>query len=183
MATLEQVEKLREKANVSYEEAREALDAVGGDLLDALIYLEQQGKVSAPAGGGYYSSANMADHGAPSGEDRQNWNQQCRGTAFRDMMAKFGRFLVKLFRIGNTNFLVATKNGTELFACPVTAVVLLIAFFFWVTVPLLIVSLFFGLHYHFRGSELGTDGVNKVMDGAADAVEDLKKNLSGDDRQ
>ena len=35
--TLEQVEQLRAHAAVSYEEARRALEACDGDLLDALI--------------------------------------------------------------------------------------------------------------------------------------------------
>ena len=35
--TLEQVERLRAHAAVSYEEARRALEACDGDLLDALI--------------------------------------------------------------------------------------------------------------------------------------------------
>ena len=38
--TLEQVERLREKADVSYAQAKEALEYSGGNLLDALIYLE-----------------------------------------------------------------------------------------------------------------------------------------------
>ena len=37
--TLEQVEQLRAHAAVSYEEARRALEACDGDLLDALILL------------------------------------------------------------------------------------------------------------------------------------------------
>ncbi len=67
MATLEQVEKLREKANVSFEEAKAALDACNGDLLDALIYLEKQGRVNAPTGGGYYSSQNTQEEQQTSG--------------------------------------------------------------------------------------------------------------------
>ena len=39
--TLEQVEQLRAHAAVSYEEARRALEACDGDLLDALILLER----------------------------------------------------------------------------------------------------------------------------------------------
>ena len=37
--TLEQVERLREKADVSYGQAKQALEYSGGNLLDALIYL------------------------------------------------------------------------------------------------------------------------------------------------
>ncbi len=48
MEQLEKVEKLRQRANVSYEEAKEALEASGWDLLDAMVYLEKQGKVKPP---------------------------------------------------------------------------------------------------------------------------------------
>ena len=53
--TLEQVERLREKANVSYARAKQALEYSGGNLLDALIYLEEQGDIPRPEGA-YYST-------------------------------------------------------------------------------------------------------------------------------
>jgi hypothetical protein len=53
MVTLEQVEKLREHANVSYDEAKAALENAGGDILQALIDLERAGKVIPPQGGGH----------------------------------------------------------------------------------------------------------------------------------
>ena len=49
MEMMEKVERLREKANVSYEEAKDALEQAGGDLLDAIVLLERQGKVRGPA--------------------------------------------------------------------------------------------------------------------------------------
>ncbi len=55
--TLEQVERLREKADVSYAQAKQALEYSGGNLLDALIYLEEQGAIPRPQGA-YYSTRN-----------------------------------------------------------------------------------------------------------------------------
>ena len=46
MEHLEKVEKLREKANVSYEEAKAALESCDWDILDALVKLESEGKVN-----------------------------------------------------------------------------------------------------------------------------------------
>ena len=177
MITLEQVEKLREKANVSFEEAKVALEACDGDLLEAIIYLEKQGKVNAPAGGGYYTSQGAQPDVPEPVADGENHRHE---GSFGDMMHKFGRFLMKLFRIGNTNHLVAEKNSDEIFACPITAFVLLLIFFFWVVVPLILISLFFGFRYSIRGKELGTDQVNKTMDGATDTAEDIKKNFTND---
>ena len=48
MEQLEKVEKLRERADVSYEEAKEALEACDWDLLDAMVWLEKRGKVKGP---------------------------------------------------------------------------------------------------------------------------------------
>ena len=58
--TLEQVERLREKANVSYTQARDALERSGGDLLEALIWLESQGAVPPPEGGRFYTTSPKA---------------------------------------------------------------------------------------------------------------------------
>ena len=44
MERMEMVEKLRLKAQVSYEEAKLALENSDWDLLDALVYLEKEGK-------------------------------------------------------------------------------------------------------------------------------------------
>lgn len=57
--TLEQVERLREKADVSYGQAKAALEYSGGNLLDALIYLEEQGVIPRPEDA-YYSTKNEA---------------------------------------------------------------------------------------------------------------------------
>ena len=44
--TLESIDAVRERSGVGYEEAREALEAAGGSVVDALIYLEQKKKSS-----------------------------------------------------------------------------------------------------------------------------------------
>lgn len=43
--SLELIEKLKERANVSYAEAKEALEKCNGDLLEALIDLEKENKI------------------------------------------------------------------------------------------------------------------------------------------
>ena len=44
MDDLEKVETIRTKCNVSYTDAKAALDAADGNVLDAIIWLESQGK-------------------------------------------------------------------------------------------------------------------------------------------
>jgi hypothetical protein len=42
---LEQIDALRQRANVSYEDAKEALERCNNDIVDALVYLEKQNKL------------------------------------------------------------------------------------------------------------------------------------------
>ncbi len=178
MATLEQVEKLRERANVSFEEAKAALDASGGDVLEALILLEKQGKVNPPSGGGYYSSKDSSEgeKGKENAYQEANGGEK-RGESFGDMMRRFGRFCAGLFRKGNSNFFEAEKDGKVIVSVPVTLLVISLVFFFWVIFPLAIIGLFCGFRYHFRGHELGREAVNKVMDSASDTAESIKRSL------
>ena len=44
MDDLEKVETIRTKCNVSYTDAKAALDAADGNVLDAIIWLASQGK-------------------------------------------------------------------------------------------------------------------------------------------
>lgn len=44
---LEQIDELRKRANVSYEDAKDALERCNGDMVEALIYLEKQNKLKA----------------------------------------------------------------------------------------------------------------------------------------
>ena len=44
MEKLDKVEVIREKCGVSYEDAKAALDACDDNVLDAIIWLERQGK-------------------------------------------------------------------------------------------------------------------------------------------
>ena len=55
MASIEMVDRLRSRAGVTYEEAREALDNSENDMLDALIWLEKSGKATPPRVS-YYST-------------------------------------------------------------------------------------------------------------------------------
>jgi hypothetical protein len=187
MTTLEQVEKLREKANVSYDEAKAALDATNGDLLEALILLEKQGKVTAPAGGGYYNSEKQPPYANVNpGPNNQYWEQPRyrnynNGESFASMMKRFGRFCLKILQKGNSNSFEVLKGTESKASMPITALVLLIIFLFWVTIPLLVIGLFFGFRYRFAGPDFGADVVNHAMDSAADAAESLKSSITNYD--
>lgn len=53
---LKLIDELKKRADVSYEDAKEALEKNNGDLVEALIYLEKQNKVKTEPENGFISS-------------------------------------------------------------------------------------------------------------------------------
>lgn len=172
MPTLEQVEKLRERANVTFEEAKIALEASGGDLLDALILLERQGKTAPPTSGGYYSGEDASEPDS-SGEK----SHAARGATFRDLMKGLGTMLAKLFNIGNTNHIDAVRNGETKLSCPVTILVILMFVSVGTVALVMLCGLFFGWRYRIRGTELGRDAINSAIETAENAVSEMKNTI------
>ncbi len=183
MITLEQVEKLREYANVTYDEAREALEKAEGDILSALIDLERQGKVETPKGGGQYSFSKTTlevkeDVKEDFGDNTDSANQSTNDkSAFSKHMKSFFGWIGDLLHKGNINSFVVERKNEQLMKLPVTVLVLLLIFAFWFMVPLLVVGLFFGFRYYFQGPHLGTSKVNSAMDTVANAAEEIKNDI------
>ena len=177
MSTIEQIEKLREKADVTYAEAKAALDAASGDMLDAIINLENQGKVKAPENGGSFTTSQQQDD---DGREKQKPRKDKEsGESFSAMMGRFFRWCCKIIAKGNTYMFEVKRHGETVLPIPVTVMVLLLLFAFWAVIPLLVIGLFFGCRYYFSGPDLEKTGVNKVLDAAADAAEGIKKDVSG----
>lgn len=181
MATLEQVEKLRERANVTYDEAKAALDASNGDILDAMIYLERKGMVLVPEGGGYYSSDGSTtsddDEASYADDAASNAGKSASGQTFGDLVKRFFKFCAKMIHKGNINAFEIIKGDECKGTVPITVLVLLIVFAFWITLPLIIIGLFFGLHYRFCGPDFVKGTVNNVMDKAAATAEEIKRSV------
>lgn len=177
MVTMEQVERLREKADVTYGEAKLALEACGDDLLDALIYLERQGKIAAPQNGGHYSTASGPGAEKEQVDAGQADNKQ-PGESFSQLMTRFLKWCGRIISWGNQNSFEVRRRGHVVMTMPVTVLVLLLVFAFWIVVPLIIIGFFFDFRYVFTGHGLEKTGVNRVMGTAADTAEQIKKDLA-----
>lgn len=164
MTNLEMVEALREKAGVSYEEAKNALEQSNWDMLDAILLLEREGKVN--LSGGSYST--KPEEEQPEGEPR-------RHREVRNAFRWLGQTFRKLVGIGNANSLVISRKGEKLFSLPVTAFAILLICLFKYLVVAMVVGLFCGLRYSFQGPNLGKKSINDAMDRAATVAENVKE--------
>jgi len=146
MDRLEQIERLRERANVSYDEAKQAYEAADGDLLEAMIILERQGKVKPPEGDGFYSSERPKPVEVTAEEENSN------GDSFTDGLQRFWDFLVRLIHKGNSTSFEVSQHEVTKVKLPMTIMVLLTLFAPWVVILLLIVGLFFNFRYKISGN-------------------------------
>lgn len=171
MDHFEKVEKLREHANVSYEEAKQALENSNWDMLDAMIFLEQSGKVHGPEQSSYTTQAEKVKIDID--------EKECK-SSFSDNLRRFGNWCLKLIEKGNNNSFCVERGNREIFRVPITLLVVLLVFAFWVVVPLLVVGLFFNMRYQFAGPDVRSVDIdiNRAMDGAAEAAESIKNEFS-----
>ena len=171
MDDLEKVERLREKADVSYEEAKKALEECGGDLLDAMVYLEKQGKVKKPGRSSY-----TTQYEEPKIEEAAKTGKTSGGIT--DMLNRFLNWCGKLIQKGNETLFKVEKDGRNIIRIPVTVFVIVMILTFWILLGVMVVGLFFGCRYSFEGVKKVELDVNKAMDSAADTAEKIKKEFN-----
>lgn len=168
MDHFEMVEKLSQKANVTYEEAKNTLEMCDWDILDALVMLEAAGKVNTEAA----SAAQYTTQPQPQPQPQTDNGKQ----EFVSGAEKFCSFLRTLFKKGNSNNFVISRHQEELLSLPLTVMVLLVLCLWPASMVLLIIGLFCGMRYRFEGpSFTGNAGLNRTMDQVADLVQKEKK--------
>ncbi len=173
--TLEMVERLKEKANVSYTQAKEALEYSGGNLLDALIYLEEKGAIPRKEAAYYSTKSEVppppADH-LPAQllvKERKKKNApppRPKGDGGRRFFNTLRRWLID-------NELEIWRRDQPITALPVLILLLLLCCAPWVTIPILILGLFLGFRYRFSGPDLERESLNNMMGSVADTASDL----------
>lgn len=182
MITMEQVEELRKRANISYEEAKAILEETNGDLLEAIINLEKKNKI-APPSGGFYSTKNYKHDINSYSSNEENINDRYNyssSISFSELLKKFFNLCKKILKKGNKNSFQVLKNGNVEMTIPVTILAIFVIFFFWITVPMIVVGLFFGYRYAFSGPDLGRENINSVIDSVANMADNLKKEIKGE---
>ncbi len=165
MESFEKVEKLREKANVSFEEAKAALEEANWDLLDAMIALEKQGKAEEHKE--TYSTKDDADLMVVDEPEKK----ERRGNAFTDKVKV-------LWHKSCENNFVVERNEDVIVNIPIWVFILILVFTWHITLIVMVVALFFGCRYSFRGADemkLANDVCDKVSEAADKVKEEYNK--------
>lgn len=168
--SLELVERLREKADVSYAQAKQALEYSQGNLLDALIYLEEQGVIPRPQKT-YYSTQSKVSPPPQA----QALVKQTAAPGYRSGSQEHPvrRLFTALRRGLVENELEVWRRQQPVTSIPMLILLILLVFAFWVTVPMLLFGLFLGFRYRFSGPDLEDENLNSMMEKVASTADDV----------
>lgn len=174
MEKLKLVDKLKEKANISYEEAKKALENSNWDMLDAMLYLEKHGKVKKPSVSIFYtneSKESYAEHGGVVNlkEDKNENNSESKNS-FEGIFEA----ICKAIDTCNNIFIEIIRSNKVLLKIPFTVLILLLFFAFWMIIPLMLVGLFFDVEFLVSSKKVNVDKINKVFNEISKAVKDIK---------
>lgn len=159
MITMEQIDELRGRVNVSYEDAKEALEQCNGDILEAIIYLEKNSKIK--------SEENNS-------EDKTN-----KETGASDAICGVISWCKKIIRKGNSNYIAIKKNENIILKLSLTISSIIVVLAPYITIPLLVIALFTGHRFSFYGEDIektrANEALNKVVVAADNIKEEFRK--------
>ncbi len=173
MDEFEKVDKLRSRASVTYEEAREALKQADGDILEAMVILEKQGKTTEPAVS-TYTTTYEEQEGYEKIEEGQA--EEKRGKTFWENLK---RFLKTAWGILMENSLcIIKKDGEEAVRLPLIVILVLVFLGVGAAIPVvMLVLLFFGFRYKIVGKD-EMPNVNEILNRAGDAADSIKEKFN-----
>jgi len=171
MNEFEKVEKLVQKANVSYEDAKKALEEANGDMLDAMIALEKAGKVNGPSQTTYSTNTQQQSIYRDVPTVIEQSNQQKEGKSF---FKDLGAAIKRGFQYTVDNSVKVVKNGQEIIKLPLWISIILMLAAWELLIIVIIISLFLDCRYSIVGKD-DTNEVNRVMDQASQFAGKVKE--------
>ncbi|BDU84947.1 ubiquitin [Clostridium perfringens] len=174
MERLKLVDKLKNKANISYEEAKDALEKSNWDMLEAMLYLEAHGKVEKPSLSIFYTNESKESYNE-NGEE-VNLKEDTNENNFENKNSFEGVFeaICKAIDTCNNIFIEIIRNSRVILKIPFTVLIVLLFFAFWIVIPLMIIGLFFNMEFLVSSKKIDVDKINKVFKETSKVVKDVK---------
>ena len=103
-------------------------------------------------------------------------DKKCGGGS-RRIFSRLIKFIGRLIKKGNENYLNIVKEGKEPLKINLTITVLFFLFAFWAGFIILVAGLFFGYRYFLDGPNFNNSRVNDYLGKASDAAQDIKSDF------
>jgi len=159
--TLDQVDSLRQRANVSYSEAKEALVKSNGNMIDAIISLENENKT-------VYDRAKKEQAKASEKERVRERKEKYKANA-DEFVASSKSVLDSL----NETRVVMFNKERVVFDISLTITLLATVFAFPVAAAILVIGMITGNRFKVVRKDNKSDCVNSVLDKAAEVSQNV----------
>lgn len=167
----EMINTLVRKANISKEEAQEVLQQCNWDLLDAIVYLEKRGKIEKNE----VTAITVVEVKEEEKEEKKKQEEKFGGIG--EIIGRIFKFIGKLVKKANKNFLVIRKENEKSIRISLTISILFLIFLSIPTIILLIIGLFCGYKYSISGSDFNCDGINNIFEEVSKSADHIKKDF------
>lgn len=163
MESYKLVEKLKNETNISYEEAKIALEKSGWDILDAFLYLEKMEKIPKARVNIYYTNEEKDNKNSRemliNNNQNNTYNNGKKETKFEGLFVR----VCKIIDICNNIFFEIKKENKTFLRIPITVVILLLLFVFWLAIPLFILGLFLNIEFSVSGNGPEINKINHAL--------------------
>ncbi len=163
--TLEKIDSLRERANVSYAEAKEALENSGGNMIDAIISLEGDNKT-------VYDRVKREKARSKDQERMHEKKEKYKANA-----DDFVDSSKKVFASMNDTRVIMYNNDRVVLDVSLTITLVAAIFAFPVTVAIIVIGMLTGNRFKVVRKDKKGDIVNDVLDKAAKVSQTVANNL------
>jgi len=170
------IDKLKNETNISYEEARIALEKSNWDILDAFVCLEEKGKVQKPSISIFYTNEYKENYkyreitNIKDKENNNNNNNEKKDNTFEGIFVK----VCKVIDTCNNIFFEIKRENKVFLRIPSTVIILLLAFAFWIIIPLYIAGLFFDIEFSLSGKRVEINKINHVLKAISANIKKIK---------
>lgn len=152
MERMEMAEKIREHAQITIEEAKTVLEQNNWDLLDAMIQLEREGKVTdgvrtgtkREEGPGYEAVVPTVSGKEAERRSRREGKQRVKNAVRTIICSLVDHYLV-----------IKKRDGELLAKVPVLLPVICLIASFWITTAVLFLGMLIGFRYSLEGKAFG----------------------------
>lgn len=170
MDQFEKVEKIAQKANVSFEEAKAALELNNWDMLDAMITLENRGK----------KGTTQEQAAFKTGFDNQpNYKKvdTAEAKTYKKPKDDFGEKIKKLLIKSHENHFIVRRKGNPIINLPIWAMILIFCCFWKFSLVMFVIGLFCGCSFSFEGPS-NMKAANETMSGIQKTANEVKDSFT-----
>ena len=154
MEHMDMIDKLKEKAGISREEAADALTRANWDMLEALVILEREGRIAPLTSSVVTAGGNTGAQGS----------YGYRAAGVRSSGDGFGEKLKGLLRNSVAYSLLVRREGKVVISLPVLVFVIILLAAFRLTAVAMLIGLFLGCRYSLEKRD-GTSGGGNESEG------------------